>query len=344
MDSTYMLMGDEYTLTTKSLTIADTSLLVKNLQIHSIYSKQGFVKAHKYEKARIDLEIAEIAVDRLLWDVENDSTVNISTTKVACEELKLWVFKDKTPPIEPPKIKPILTGLIRQLPFNLTVDTITLRKSYIGYEQLPVVLPRSGVMFFDNLYMSGYNISNDPSNIAKHPKAVVDVVTKFMGQGDLELTIKLHLNAPKQDFSVKGNLGAMPVTYLNQVLAPLTGVKAEGNIEKLEFEFSGDEYDAAGNLVFEYQDLKITSYDKERKKKWLKSALGNLILNNKNKSDSKINYKEGEIYFVRYQNKDFFNFLWNSLRTGLMEIVVPFYKNPDEGREKNAPTKFQEDN
>ena len=100
----------------------------------------------------------------------------------------------------------------------------------------------------------------------------------------------------------------------------------------------------SGKLIFEYDDLKITSYDKKRKKEWLKSFVGNLILNNKNKSDQGLTYKEGEIYFVRYQNKDFFNYLWNSLRTGMMEIVVPFYKNPDEGRDENAPTKFQEDN
>ena len=55
-----------------------------------------------------------------------------------------------------------------------------------------------------------------------------------MGQGKLALTIKLEMDAPKQDFSVKGSLGAMPVTYINQVLAPLTGVEAEGDVEKMD--------------------------------------------------------------------------------------------------------------
>ena len=343
-DSIYGLLGEEYTLTAHNLSIADTTLSLQNLQIHSIYSKQQFVKAHKYERARLDLEVKEIVLHHLLWDIQQDSTISISMSKMACEELRLSVFKDKTPAIEPPTIKPLLVGLIKQLPFLLTVDTITWRKSYIGYEQLPVVFPRSGVIFFDNLYVTGYHLSNDSSNIARHPTATLDVISQFMGKGKLAITIKLEMDAPAQNFSVKGSLGAMPVTYINKVLAPLTGVEAEGEVEKMDFTFSGDEYAASGKLIFEYDNLKITSYDQKRKKQWLKSLVGNLILNNKNKSDQGLTYKEGEIYFVRYQNKDFFNYLWNSLRTGLMEIVVPFYKNPDKGRDPDAPTKFQEDN
>ena len=53
-----------------------------------------------------------------------------------------------------------------------------------------------------------------------------------------------------------GNLGAMPVTYINQVLAPLMGVEAEGQVERMDFEFTGDEYESRGKLIFEYTDLK----------------------------------------------------------------------------------------
>jgi hypothetical protein len=343
MDSIYLLFGGDYTLTTENLTIVDTSLTVKNLQIHSIYSKTAFVKANKYEKARIDLAVQEMKIDRLLWDVKEDSTISITSSMMACEAIKLWVFKDKTPPIEPPNIKPLLAGLINQLPFNLTIDTITWRKSYIAYEQLPVVFPRSGIIFFDNIYLSAYHISNDNSYITKHPTAIIDAIGQFMGEGDIAMTIKLELNAPLQDFSVKGSLGPMPITYINQALAPLTGIEAEGNVEKMLFEFSGNEYASSGKLIFEYHDLKITSYDKKREKEWLKSFFGNLILNNKNNVESKLNYKVGEISFVRYQNKGFFNYLWNSLRTGLLDIVIPFNNNPDKERKPNAPTKYKED-
>ena len=343
IDSIFMMAGPEHTLEANMLSIADTTLSIENVRFKSIYSKRAFVKAHKYEKARIDFSVNKLTSDRLLWNILDDSTVNIYSEKVNLEGMKLFVFKDKTPPIEPPMIKPLLSGMIKNLPFGLTIDTLTVRKGYIQFEQLPVVFPRSGKIFFDDVYMTAYHVTNDSAQIAQNPKTIMDMITNFMGKGKLAAVFKLDMSSPKQAFSVTGNLGAMPVTYINQVLAPLMGVEAEGQVERMDFEFTGDEYESRGKLIFEYTDLKITSYDKDRKKEWLKSTIGNLILNNKNKRNQKLTYKEGDIHFVRYQNKDFFNYLWNSLRTGLMEIVVPFYSNPDDGNEPDGNPKFQED-
>ncbi|CAM9917911.1 unnamed protein product [Chrysoparadoxa australica] len=125
-------------------------------------------------------------------------------------------------------------------------------------------------------------------------------------------------------------------------MTPLAGMTTEGTVHHLDFEFTGDEFSSKGNVICEYSDLKIATYNDGRDKEFIKSLFGNLMIRNNNRKLDSANFKEGEIYFVRYQNKDFFNYLWNSIRVGLMDIVVPFYQNPDLENPVSGP-KFQED-
>lgn len=331
----------EYLLSGKNLLIKDTSLMLSNLKLSSIYSKKEFTSHQQYEKARIELNVTKLISRNLLWDYDEQG-FSVYSSKSNLEKPFLSVYKDKRPPDQPKQVKPLLTELIRKLPFILTIDTITASDSYIEYEQFPVQFPRSGKVFFDNMYISAYNLSNDSMRIGHQSDMTIDVQTDFMGQSRLTTNINLDLASPKQEFSVSGKLGSLPVTYINQVMTPLVGVTAEGTIHKLIFDFAGNEYKATGGLQCEYSDLKVTMFDDGRDKELIRSMFGNLLLKNNNQKDDTLNYKEGEIYFIRYQNKDFFNYLWNSVRVGLMDIVVPFYQNPDLRSPPTDP-KFKED-
>lgn len=328
-----MKAGDMYTLSGERLLIADTSVKVHNVQVASMYDREGFMRRLPHEKVQIGLEIGEIVANDLIWTLEDG--LGIRSTRTSIKNASLKVYKDKRPPPQPLRVKPLLASLIRNIPFDIYLDTLTLSKSYIEYEQFPVLFPRSGKVFFDDLYASIYNLTNDSSRLRENPELIADIQCMFMGEGELQTQIKMNLMSDKDAFSVSGRLGELPVTYVNQVMTPLVGVTAEGKVEYMAFDFNGDNYASKGTLTSEYSDLKITIYDDGRDKEWFKSMFGNLILRNNNHEDDKLSYKEGEIYFVRYQNKGFFNLLWNSIRTGIMDIVVPFYKNPDSTRSAN---------
>ena len=325
-----MKAGEMYTLSGERLLIADTSVKVHNVRVKSIYNREEFMRQLSYEKVQIGLEIDEITAENLIWSLENG--LGIKSTRTSIDKAILKVYKDKRPPPQPLKVKPLLASLIRDIPFDMYLDTLTLRESYIEYEQFPVLFPRSGKVFFDNLYASIYNLTNDSSRLKDNPDLIADVQCQFMGEGKLQTQIKMDLLSNKDAFSVTGRLGELPVTYVNQVMTPLVGVTAEGKVHSLSFDFTGDNYASKGKLTSKYSDLKVTIYDDGRDKEWLKSIFGNLVLRNNNHPDDLLGYKEGEIYFVRYQNKGFFNLLWNSVRVGIMDIVVPFYKNPDSTR------------
>lgn len=339
----YVKAGEDYTLSAENLHILDTSFSIENLHLRPVDSRSTFVQKHPYEKVRVELLAQKLSAEKLLWDFMEDRTLKVRAESTLLEALQINVFKDKTPPAPPPETKPLLAGLLRDLSFIFTLDTLRLRNSYIQYEQLPVVFPRAGKLYFDKVYMSGYHLTNDPEEIQKQAITTLDIQSDFMGKGALKTTILLDMGSDRQEFSVSGTLGAMPITFINQTLAPLTGVEASGQLHGMTFDFRGDEYSAKGKMIMEYSDLKVKVYDQNRDKVWLKSIFGNMILNSNNHRDDTMGYQEGEIYFVRYQNKGFFNMLWNSLRVALMDVTMPFYTNPDYSTTTAAPKYLLDD-
>ncbi|REE00519.1 hypothetical protein [Marinoscillum furvescens] len=342
IDSTYLKLNENYTLTSGKLDVRDTALAIKSLHFKPIWSKEKFAEKHPYEKARIDFFVDSLHAQKLLWELHKNKRTELSSSKLHLHQPVLEVYKDKNPPQGPPHTKPLLSGLLHKIPLAFRCDTLTATDGFIAYEQYPVALPRSGRISFENLYVSAYHISNDTAYLQHQPTLTIDVLSQFMGVGKLTTQINLDMNSASQQFGVSGSLDEMPLSYVNQVLSPLVGVKAKGDLRSLDFDFKGDDYSSSGELFFQYENLNITVFDKERDEKWLQSILGNLVVRNEN-LPSESNYKTGNIYFIRYQNKDFFNYLWNSLRVGLMDIVVPFYTNPDKA---NPPEerKIKEDN
>ncbi|WP_421873845.1 hypothetical protein [Marinoscillum sp.] len=339
-DSFDLKAGDFYILSGTDFLIEDTTVTIHQVKLTPSLSREAFVAQLPHEKALFHLDVEQITAKDLVWSLENG--FEVSSSKVEVDEAQLRVYKDKRPPPQPLVVKPLLSEVIRQIPMGITLDTITVTNSYIEYEQYPVLFPRSGKIFFDQTYASIYNLSSDSSRVVNNPMLVTDVQCDFMGEGKLTTQIRMNLLSPTSEFTVYGRLEELPVTYVNQVMTPLVGVTAEGTVHHLDFDFEGDDYASSGKLTSEYSDLKISIYEDDRDKDWLKTLFGNLVLRNNNHEDS-LGYKEGEIYFIRYQNKDFFNYLWNSIRVGIMDIAVPFHKNPDSTRSSNKPKFKYED-
>lgn len=340
IDSFAVNAGQDYRFYGSNLRIEDGTLSTTQLRLVPNDSWEEFAKNHSYEKAMLDMSVDSLYIGDLMWDKPKKSRFMLHANHADLHGLRILVCKDKRAPQQPIVVKPLLTGLIQALPLSLSIDTVRFVDSYIAYEQLPVLYPRVGKVFFDKLYMTGYNITNDSEVIAENPETRFDIQTLFMGRGNLKVQILLDLKSEHQAFKVNGNLGAMPITYVNQVLAPLAGIKAEGDLQRMVFQFDGDNYDSHGQMNLEYSGLHVIMMGQKKEKSLLKSFFGNLLLSKKNqKSDS--NYKEGEIYFIRYQNKDFFNLLWNSVRVGLMDIVIPFYKNEDKNRSPEEGVKYK---
>lgn len=334
----FFRLANDYVLTASGIGVSDTNLVVKDLRFTSLLSKEEFVAAHKYEKARIDLSVDSIVVTKLLWDIRK--SFELDASKIELNQMDLEIFKDKNPPLEPPASIPLLAGRIKELPFLLTVDTLRIRDSSIELELKAQGADSAGVVTFEKLYASAYNISNDTARFSKHPVTTLDILAQVMGAGELNGKIELLLQSTDGSFRASGTLGEMDVSEFNRALLPLAGAKVSGQAHELSFDFEGNNKNSSGTLNFYYEDFDIKLMEKnEADKAWLKSMLGNLVLRDKNKPEDE---KDGEIYFVRYQNKGFWNYLWHSIRIGLVDVVVPVYSPGDKERLLEDQPRFDE--
>lgn len=336
MKSFFIRTSEDYILEGRNLTIQDTTLAIEGITFKCLLTKDEFAQKHPYEKARFDLSADRLQVNRLLWNLSDSGKIALRSRSTHFSKLKIRVFKDRNPPIKPLEVDPLLTNLLRQLPLTISTDTLLFTNSFIQYEQVPSGSQEPANIYFDNFFLTGYNITNDSSKIREAPISTLDIKCKFLGEGDLHIIIELDMSSETEAFKVKGTLARMDLKHINDMLETLVSARAEGVVHRLNFNFEGNNYDAGGSVDLEYTDLKVNALDEDHEKEWLRSLFRNLTIRSENiKGDS--DYRSGEIYFIRYLNKSFFNYLWNSLKIGLLDTAAPLLPNPDQKEGEQKP-------
>jgi len=163
-----------------------------------------------------------------------------------------------------------------------------------------------------NVY-SGYGRTKTPKT-----EIVVDAI--FMKAAPLHVVWTFDIMNRRERFNIQGKITNFPAISMNAFLKPYVKASAEGTLDLVTFNFSGNDDYAIGDFGMKYSDLKMTLYKKDgEKKRKLLSALGNLVIRN----DTKGVTKETQIKQVdRMKESSFFNYLWLCLLQGLRQTVL----------------------
>ena len=96
-----------------------------------------------------------------------------------------------------------------------------------------------------------------------------------------------------------------------------------GNLKRLAFNFTYDDDRSAGDLLFEYDNLKVHILDKEdRTNKKVQSFFTNILVLQKENIRDDRSFREGTIAFERDKKKSLFNYWWKSLLSGIKSIAI----------------------
>jgi hypothetical protein len=183
-----------------------------------------------------------------------------------------------------------------------------------------------GTPFFTHINGTINNVTNIENRIQKNAYCTLNASALFLGQGRLSTTWTLPLSKGNNNFTIAGTLQQMNVTALNQIIEPLALASAKkGEINKLNFNLTGDDYKCGGNVVFLYHDLSVEilkkGEGKELKSRELISFFANTLVKNNNPGNN------GEIYTAhadhqRELNKSFFNLVWKSIFDGVKKTAL----------------------
>jgi len=318
IDSIFYDLNDLQKLYAGDLVIRDNDLRVKDLHLKPKFSRSEHQQNIRKETDWYDLEIDSIGMKEFTWNLVNDS-LKIGNQLTQMDRFKLVIYRDKLQP-DDESIKPLYSQMLREMPVLLEIDSISLSNGYLRYEEKLRENREPGVVDFTNLNFQISHFGNTGLDRENFPETVIHAQANFMEAAALNVNWTFNVGDTQDRFQIKGELGRIAAEQINEFMKPAMNVQAHGEIEDLYFNFSGDPYNAIGDMRLEYKDFKIEVLQKDGKQKnKVVSALANLIVKN-SAQNSKANHQD--ITVERDRTKSFWNYLWNMIKNGALKAFI----------------------
>ncbi len=320
----YSLPGEAYDLKVDKVQFSarDSTLSVKKVVFFPKFNKLEFAKRNKYCIDRVELTIENIrstGVD--VREILYNGKVNCDS--IILSSVFLNDFKDKRKIPDPNAAKKLPTSFLKSIPILIHIKEFNIKNANILYEEIAENGSIPGKLFLNDLEIGISNIVNDSSKIAVYPIMKLIAKGKLMNKAKFTASINFDMNSTIDQFEMSGNVSQVKFSVFNKLMYNLVGIQtSDGTLDNLSFIFSANDNISNGRLKFLYHDLKINLEDKkEDKKKKLKNLAVNTFVLNANplrKNDT----RTGTISARRNKSKLIFNYIFESLSSGIMETVL----------------------
>ncbi len=315
-----------FTLGPLQLSTQDSSLSVEAPRFVPTVSDEEFMRRQKYRANRFFTTAQQMTLKGFeLRPFIEERAVLAETLHL--DSLVVDVYRNNHLPAHPeaPLPKTMPHEAVRSLDRPLRIDTTRVRNSYAAYTLLHEEGSNPGIITFEDLWATIYNVTNDPQRMSPEQPAVIDARTRVAGAGLLETRIRLPLLSPHLSLSYEGQLGPMDARAFNTAFVDLSGVRIEsGEVDSLWFEADVQRGVASGSLQGIYRNLEIEILDQKTREQEFPDRLKTLVANEvviepeNTPSDS---LRTGTIDHEYEEGKTFLKFLWHSVRSGLYSLI-----------------------
>lgn len=320
--------------------IDGASLEITGLVIKSPYAKEDYREVNARHTDWIIAKISRIRLDNFDYERLIDDH-ECSASKITIDSAWVEVYRDKTLP-EPLFIyKALPASLLRMIEGSVNVDTLIMNNIFIQYEERTKHATEPGKITFQNLSAECYHLTNDSARLAANPYFTIHASTQVLEKAVIKADIRFDLSSENDEFTMTAEGGSFDASILNSVIVGVLPAKiTDGEVKRMQIEMTANDDRATGNMEFEYADMKfdLLTNDDSKFKSWLATAAGRTIIRKDNLSTQN-NYRSGEIAFDRRKDRFIFNYWWNSLKSGIVDVMVS-----DTGKMINLDEKAKETN
>lgn len=297
--------------------ISGGNALLNGLSLRSKYSKNELSGLLKRERDHINLKIPEIRFSGIDLGMAGDRFfLNMESGILDGPDLE--IYRDKLI-ADDPKKKRLYGQMLRELPFDMDIAVLNIRKGGITYAELVTEGTVPGEIYFTDLDADLRSISNIHK---KGEGTSIEITAKLMGAAPLRLNWNLDPKMEGGAFLVSGNVSHFKAESINPFLKSNLRVEADGEVKELYFTISGDAISAKGDMKMHYSDFSFAVLRKDRLGvNKLLTAIGNMFVNDGSKTDDK-GYRYGDIQAERDPTKSFFNYLWLNIKSGLLSTLT----------------------
>ena len=312
-------LGEYEKITLKSAKIDQDAATFNNLKLFTKYSKATYDAMLTVERDHYNVTIPSLSMEAQRFGYEQDSIFYFKTPQVTFESPQLLIYRNKLN-VDDATRKDLYSKMLRQLDFFLTVDHVIIKDAKIEYsEKVNSEMP-AGKLSFSKLNADIKNVSN---TYAESERTTLDIDAIFMAKTPIKVQWEFDVNDVNDLFVFKADIGHLPAPDLNPFSKPNLKVLLEGDLIRTYATISGDANTSRVNMRAKYEEFKVNILDKEaQKKKKVFSAIANLFIkkdSNKSEDGFRESFKED---IERNKTKSIFNFLWISLKAGLVSVMT----------------------
>ena len=317
-DSIFYRLNPYDNLRVADFNLTDNSLKIKNASIQTKYSKAKLSQIIPKERDHVNLDISEINLNTFNWGFKEDlffgkvDLINIS-------QPTLNIYRDKLV-TDDPTIKPLYSKMLRELPFNLMIDNISISNANINYSEKVKADQPAGEIEFNNLNAAIKNVGNTYKEGEKLTTLEIDAT--FMKQSPIHVNWNFDVQNKLDAFRFKSEVGRLSADAMNSFTEPNLLVELSGELKKSYFDISGNNNTSQINMKMDYDEFKIAVLNKKKKKNWLVSTLANIFVSKDSDDQEGERFREGSGNATRDKTKSIFNYLWLSVKSGLITTMT----------------------
>lgn len=316
-DTVFVKVSPYENLSVEDFSIKNNNAIFKNLKLKTKYSKRELSRVITKERDHFDLKIKSLSIADFDFGFKHNRFF-AKSKKVSLNAPLLEIYRDKLV-ADDPKIKPLYSKMLRDLPFELTIDSLKITDANIKYEERQKAENMGGSINFRNLDAAISNVSNT----YKSPnKTTLKATANFMENTPFSVDWDFDVQNKSDTFNFKAAVGSLNASKMNSFTEPNLNVRLEGNTNKTFFTIYGNRETSTTAMKISYSDFKVTILRKNGKgKNKFLSAITDIFISKNSKKENEY-YREGNAESTRDQTKSIFNFLWVSVKNALVKTML----------------------
>lgn len=316
-DSLFYHPNAFYNLKTHGIKMSNNMMQIDNFTMIPTFSRKEFVSKLPKEKDIYTLLCKSIQLSNLDWGFKNDDFF-FHCKSIVLNQLNANIYRSKEPADDLTK-KYLYNKLLRDLKFDLKIDTLKVTNSKLVYEEEKSFNLGAGRLSFDRFNLTAANI-NSGFKKDKLPNVTIAVHCQFMNNSPFMVNWNFNVLDKNDGFNIQGKLTNFEANQMDAFTKPYMNLTSKGVLNEVHFNFTGNDIKSRGKFELKYDDLEVTVYQKDSRKKKNKflSFITNLFV--KKDSDEKI--KDVTVEVERKQENSFYNFLWLNVAEGLKKILI----------------------
>ena len=317
-DSIFVKLSPYENLTVKQFKIENKSAIFNSLKLKTKYSRSRLSQIINKERDHYDLTVDELSVNDIDFGFNAKDVFFGKSKLITISSPSLNIFRDKLV-ADDPTIKPLYSKMLRDLPFELTVDSLEISNGYIKYSEKVKAENTGGSINFSELNARISNLSNT----YKSPvKTEIAIDSHFMEKTPFTVEWDFDVQNPHDKFIFKADMGPLNAEKMNRFTQPNLRVKLEGLTSKTYFTIDGNNDASTTDMKISFSDFKVTVLNKDGKNKNpILSTIANIFISkdSENKNDY---FREGTAGASRDKSNSYFNFLWISIKNALTKSMT----------------------